>query len=78
MFQGRTKEQEELVRRARRPYVFRNTLTGLGIMGFVLGVYTYSMLAVKQEDFDDLDIKNLSSNNTTDSTTEPSKPNATP
>ncbi|KAJ1656840.1 hypothetical protein IWQ61_003654 [Dispira simplex] len=77
MFQGRTKEQEELLRRARRPYVFRNTLTGLGIVGFALGVYMYSMLAVKQEDFDDLDIKNFSSTSTTDSSTEPLKPNST-
>ncbi|KAJ1642045.1 hypothetical protein IWQ61_010676 [Dispira simplex] len=77
MFQGRTKEQEELLRRARRPYVFRNTLTGLGIVGFALGVYTYSMLAVKQEDFDDLDIKNISSTSTTDSSTEPSESNST-
>jgi len=36
---------------AMRRYRRRNVITGLTILAGVLGVYTYSMWAVKQEDF---------------------------
>ncbi|KAJ1982654.1 hypothetical protein H4R35_000177 [Dimargaris xerosporica] len=54
MFEGRTKEQEEILRRARRPYLARNIATGAGILGFATAVYLYSMFAIKQEDFSDV------------------------
>ncbi|KAJ9088417.1 hypothetical protein DSO57_1023441 [Entomophthora muscae] len=40
--------------RAREIYRYRNLLTGLSLMGFASGVFTYSMQVVKQDDFDDV------------------------
>ena len=40
---------------AMRRYRRKNTIVGLSILAGVLGVYTYSMWAVKQEDFLDED-----------------------
>ncbi|KAJ9297644.1 hypothetical protein DTO271G3_4419 [Paecilomyces variotii] len=40
--------------RARRPYLFRNTLTGIGLFSFCIGVYTFTIRAVGQEDFSDV------------------------
>ncbi|KAJ1992947.1 hypothetical protein H4R33_000823 [Dimargaris cristalligena] len=54
LFEGRTKEQEQLLRRARRPFMARNIATGLALFGFAAAVYTYSLVAVKQENFDDI------------------------
>jgi len=44
------------LQRARRPFRVRNTLVGLGVAAFAAGAYTYSISAVKQEDFSDIDI----------------------
>ncbi|KZP00133.1 hypothetical protein CALVIDRAFT_595541 [Calocera viscosa TUFC12733] len=44
------------LRRARRPYLMRNTLVGTAISVFAVSVYLYSIRAVKQEDFSDIDI----------------------
>jgi hypothetical protein len=44
----------EGLKRARRPFLVRNTLTGLLLLGFCGGVYTYSIAAVKQDDFSDV------------------------
>jgi cytochrome c oxidase assembly factor 3 len=41
--------------RAREPYRVKNTLTGLAIGSFIVGVWLYSMSAVKQDNFDDVD-----------------------
>jgi cytochrome c oxidase assembly factor 3 len=41
--------------RAREPYRVKNVLTGLAIGSFVVGVWLYSMSAVKQDNFDDVD-----------------------
>ena len=46
----------EGLKRARAPFRMRNALTGLGIVGFVAAVYTYSISAVKQDDFSDIPI----------------------
>ncbi|KAL7270747.1 hypothetical protein RUND412_006536 [Rhizina undulata] len=42
--------------RARRPYVVKNALTGLAIVGFTLSVYLYTIRAVAQDDFEDVPI----------------------
>ncbi|KAE8224798.1 hypothetical protein CF319_g2375 [Tilletia indica] len=44
----------EGLKRARRPYFWKNTLTGGLILGFATGVYYYSISKVKQDDFSDL------------------------
>ncbi|KAH9943202.1 uncharacterized protein BXZ73DRAFT_97255 [Epithele typhae] len=43
------------LKRAREPFRLRNALTGLLLTGFAVGVYAYSMSAVKQDVFDDVD-----------------------
>ncbi|KAI8048103.1 hypothetical protein BDF22DRAFT_602390, partial [Syncephalis plumigaleata] len=44
----------EALKRARKPYHFRNAALGVGLFGFVTAVYAYSILAVKQDDFSDV------------------------
>ncbi|KAI0307053.1 hypothetical protein B0F90DRAFT_1684711, partial [Multifurca ochricompacta] len=41
--------------RAREPYRVKNMITGLTISSFAIGVWLYSMNAVKQDNFDDVD-----------------------
>ncbi|KAJ7724743.1 hypothetical protein DFH07DRAFT_971136 [Mycena maculata] len=41
--------------RARRRFRTRNALVGVVLLTFVVGVFSYSMAAVKQDTFDDLD-----------------------
>jgi cytochrome c oxidase assembly factor 3 len=41
--------------RAREPYRVKNALTGLAVGSFIVGVWLYSMSAVKQDNFDDVD-----------------------
>ena len=43
------------MKRAREPYRAKNALTGLAIGSFIVGVWLYSMSAVKQDNFDDVD-----------------------
>lgn len=40
--------------RARRPYLFKNTITGICIMSFAIGVFGFTLRAVGQESFDDV------------------------
>lgn len=41
--------------RARKGFLIPNVLTGLGLGVFIVGVWAYSINAVKQENFDDID-----------------------
>ncbi|KAL7282605.1 hypothetical protein ACG7TL_004077 [Trametes sanguinea] len=43
------------LQRAREPFRFRNAITGLILAGFSVGVWAYSIGAVKQDVFDDVD-----------------------
>ncbi|TVY68803.1 Mitochondrial cytochrome c oxidase assembly factor [Lachnellula suecica] len=49
-------KQSAALIRARRPYLVKNTLTGLGIFAFAIGVYTYTIKAVSQDDFEDVKV----------------------
>jgi len=40
--------------RARRPYLFKNTITGICIASFAVGVFAFTLRAVGQEQFDDV------------------------
>ncbi|KAL1990286.1 hypothetical protein VTN49DRAFT_6125 [Thermomyces lanuginosus] len=42
--------------RARRPYLVKNALTGLGLCMFTIGVYAFTIRAVGQEDFSDVKV----------------------
>jgi len=43
------------LQRARAPFRLRNAITGLVLAGFGVGVWAYSISAVKQDDFSDVD-----------------------
>ncbi|GLB34193.1 hypothetical protein LshimejAT787_0110770 [Lyophyllum shimeji] len=43
------------LQRAREPYRVKNALTGLALGAFAVGVWAYSISAVKQDVFDDVD-----------------------
>ncbi|KAF9024327.1 hypothetical protein BDZ89DRAFT_1136098 [Hymenopellis radicata] len=43
------------LKRAREPYRIPNIITGVCLSIFVVGVYTYSIRAVKQDEFEDVD-----------------------
>ena len=43
------------LRRAREPYRLRNAITGLTLAAFGVGVWAYSISAVRQDVFDDVD-----------------------
>jgi hypothetical protein len=53
--------EEELKKLLMSKYRRRNILVGLGLAAGVLGIYAYSMLAVKQENFLDEDFDKLPS-----------------
>ncbi|KAJ1504807.1 hypothetical protein HMI54_006559 [Coelomomyces lativittatus] len=41
----------------RRPFRFSNSIIGLSLVTFAIGIYTYSMYAVKQDKFEDVEKK---------------------
>ncbi|EPQ65766.1 hypothetical protein BGT96224_917, partial [Blumeria graminis f. sp. tritici 96224] len=56
--------------RARRPYLIRNAATGLALLTFAIGVYSWTLRAVSQDEFEDVTIpaapvKPLDTKNTT-------------
>jgi len=40
--------------RARRPFLFRNAITGVGIVGLTVGIFLYTLKAVGTDEFDDV------------------------
>jgi len=42
--------------RARRPYLVKNALTGVGIFAFCIGVYAFTINAVSQDEFEDVQV----------------------
>ncbi|TKA82760.1 hypothetical protein B0A55_01109 [Friedmanniomyces simplex] len=42
--------------RARQPYLVKNAATGLVIIAFVAGVYSFTIRAIGQDDFSDVPI----------------------
>ncbi|PNS18550.1 hypothetical protein CAC42_5089 [Sphaceloma murrayae] len=44
------------LQRARRPYLVKNAFTGLGVVGFAVSVYVFTIKAVAQDDFEDVPI----------------------
>ncbi|KAG8973749.1 hypothetical protein FRC05_008168 [Tulasnella sp. 425] len=45
--------------RARAPFRAQNAITGLTLFGFAVSVWAYSIHAVKQDNFDDVDFEAL-------------------
>ncbi|KAI5848994.1 hypothetical protein BZA05DRAFT_401937 [Tricharina praecox] len=48
--------QGQSIVRARRPFVVKNAVTGLAIVGFTAAVYIYTIKAVAQDNFEDVPI----------------------
>ncbi|KAL9085783.1 MAG: hypothetical protein Q9165_007415 [Trypethelium subeluteriae] len=48
--------QSEALLRARRPFLVKNALTGVGIFAFAIGVYTFTIRAVSQDEFEDVPV----------------------
>ncbi|KAL8795546.1 MAG: hypothetical protein Q9195_001967 [Heterodermia aff. obscurata] len=42
--------------RARQPYLIKNIITGACVFGFVIGVYSFTIHAVAQDDFSDVQV----------------------
>ncbi|KAK0250170.1 hypothetical protein LTR91_004213 [Friedmanniomyces endolithicus] len=42
--------------RARQPYLIKNAVTGVVIVAFVAGVYSFTIRAIGQDDFSDVPI----------------------
>ncbi|KAH9879093.1 hypothetical protein J1614_002528, partial [Plenodomus biglobosus] len=40
--------------RARAPYLIKNTITGFAICTLVIGIYTYTIKAISQDEFEDV------------------------
>lgn len=51
----RTQQMSPGLKRARAPFFLRNTVTGTVLAAFAVGIWAYSMRAVKQDDFSDVD-----------------------
>ncbi|KAF8854463.1 hypothetical protein BDZ45DRAFT_805787 [Acephala macrosclerotiorum] len=49
-------KQSAALIRARRPYLVRNSLTGLGLFAFCIGVYSWTIKAVSQDEFEDVKV----------------------
>ncbi|KAE8442675.1 hypothetical protein EG329_002973 [Mollisiaceae sp. DMI_Dod_QoI] len=49
-------KQSAALIRARRPYLVRNSLTGLGLFAFCIGVYSWTITAVSQDEFEDVKV----------------------
>ncbi|EPE31585.1 hypothetical protein GLAREA_12341 [Glarea lozoyensis ATCC 20868] len=49
-------KQSAALLRARRPYLVKNSLTGLGLLAFCMGVYTFTIKAVSQDEFEDVKV----------------------
>ncbi|KAI9647351.1 hypothetical protein NHQ30_003736 [Ciborinia camelliae] len=49
-------KQSAALIRARRPYLVKNALTGACIFAFAIGVFTFTIRAVSQDDFEDVKV----------------------
>ncbi|CZS88920.1 uncharacterized protein RAG0_00761 [Rhynchosporium agropyri] len=49
-------KQSAALIRARRPYLIKNALTGLALFGFCGFVYSFTIRAVAQDDFEDVQV----------------------
>ncbi|KAM3507538.1 hypothetical protein MY11210_007099 [Beauveria gryllotalpidicola] len=57
-YDSRLRQGPALIR-ARRPYLFNNALTGLGLVAIIGGIYYYTLSAVGQDEFDDVKVPDV-------------------
>lgn len=53
-YYDRHNRQTAAMIRARRPFLFRNMWTGLGLAVFTVGVYSYTINVIGQDEFEDV------------------------
>jgi cytochrome c oxidase assembly factor 3, fungi type len=53
-YYDRNNRQTAALIRARRPYLFKNIWTGLALSAFTIGVYSYTISAIGQDEFEDV------------------------
>ena len=46
-----SQQMSESLKRARKPFIWKNRFVGLGLMCFSIGIFAYSISAVQQDDF---------------------------
>ncbi|KAM3074831.1 hypothetical protein ACMFMG_008244 [Clarireedia jacksonii] len=49
-------KQSAALIRARRPYLVKNAITGASIFAFAIGVFAFTLRAVAQDDFEDVQV----------------------
>jgi len=60
-YYDRHQRQSPALIRARRPYLVRNAVTGIGITAFAVAIYAYTIAAIGQDDFKDVAVPESSS-----------------
>ncbi|KAF2674675.1 hypothetical protein BT63DRAFT_449664 [Microthyrium microscopicum] len=53
-YYDRTFRQGASLIRARRPYLFKNALVGVSIVGFTMAAYVYTLKAIGTDEFEDV------------------------
>ncbi|AEO70129.1 e0f65a77-1546-4b67-8c9d-a983d27e2540 [Thermothielavioides terrestris] len=57
-YDSRFRQSPALIR-ARRPYLGKNAILGLGLSAFALGVYAYTLRAIGQDEFEDVKVPDV-------------------
>jgi len=55
-YYDRQYRQSPALIRARRPYLAKNAVVGLGVASFAIGVYAYTLWAIGQDEFEDVKV----------------------
>ncbi|KAL2016944.1 hypothetical protein VTK56DRAFT_2820 [Thermocarpiscus australiensis] len=57
-YDSRYRQSPALIR-ARRPYLVKNAITGLGISAFAIAIYAYTLHAIGQDEFEDVKVPDV-------------------
>ncbi|KAJ4290635.1 hypothetical protein N0V88_006382 [Collariella sp. IMI 366227] len=57
-YDARQRQSPALIR-ARRPYLVKNAIVGLGISAFAIGIYAYTIHAIGQDEFEDVKVPDV-------------------
>ncbi|RDL38397.1 Uncharacterized protein BP5553_02737 [Venustampulla echinocandica] len=55
-YYNRDYRQSAALIRARKPYLIKNAITGVGMFAFCIGVYAFTIQAVSQDEFEDVKV----------------------
>ncbi|KAK4116197.1 hypothetical protein N656DRAFT_841692 [Canariomyces notabilis] len=57
-YDNRYRQSPALIR-ARRPYLVKNAVTGLGLTALVVTIYAYTLNAIGQDEFEDVKVPDV-------------------